>query len=86
MGGYINIPKLNYSRDHFTLLMNIETVGRGCDSVGRAVASDARSAVRIRSLANFYIGHLFVYCQLKRRKKKKRPGMGLKHKHKNIET
>ena len=40
--------------------------GSGCGSVGRAVASETRGpqSVRIQSSANFYIGDLFVYCQL----------------------
>ena len=38
--------------------------GSGCGSVGRAVASNQRSAVRIQSSAKIYLYLTFVYCQL----------------------
>ena len=51
-------------------------VGSGRDSVGRAVASDTREAVRIQSTAIFFIEHLFTgNCKEKTKIKKKRPGM-----------
>ena len=40
-------------------------MGRGCGSVGRVVASDTMSAVRIQSSAKLYKEH--IHCQLWKR-------------------
>ena len=42
----------------------VDYLGSGCGSVGRAVASDARGLISNLVITNFYIGHLFDYCQL----------------------
>ena len=56
---------------------NLEWMGSGCDSVGRAVASDTRDPRFESSHRQKFINiEHFVNCVLKRRKiKKKRPGM-----------